>query len=214
MTITGSAPGTKSATVTGSGTLYNVAVSGMTGSGTVIASLAAGVAHDGVGYANPASTSTDNTVTYVLTHLQTWRQQFFGTYGTDGSASDTADPNGNGIVNLLEYALGGDPVAHSTDPGILPKAALNTNGALQISFNRYIDRNGITLTVQGADSLTGPWIDLAGSTGDTAFTALIPGVTVTETGTGPTRAVKIDDLYQAPDPSRARRFLRLHVTNP
>ena len=37
------------ATVTGSGTTYNVAVSGMTGSGTVIASLAAGVVHDGVG---------------------------------------------------------------------------------------------------------------------------------------------------------------------
>ena len=38
--------------MTGSGTTYNVAVSGMTGSGTVIATVAAGVAHDAVGNPN------------------------------------------------------------------------------------------------------------------------------------------------------------------
>jgi phosphodiesterase/alkaline phosphatase D-like protein len=64
VTITGTAPGTKTATVTGSGTTYNVAVSGMTGSGTVIASIAAGVAHDVAGNTNAASASTDKTVTY------------------------------------------------------------------------------------------------------------------------------------------------------
>ncbi len=56
--------GAATATVTGSGTTYNVAVSGMTGPGTVIASVAAGVAHDAATNANLASTSTDNTVTY------------------------------------------------------------------------------------------------------------------------------------------------------
>jgi len=64
VTITGTAGGTKTVTVTGSGMAYNVAVSGMTTSGTVIASLAAGVAHDVAGNASTASTSTDNTVTY------------------------------------------------------------------------------------------------------------------------------------------------------
>jgi hypothetical protein len=56
--------GASSATVSGSGTTYNVAVTGMTSSGTVIASIPAGVAHDGGGIPNAASTSTDNTVTY------------------------------------------------------------------------------------------------------------------------------------------------------
>src|SRR5205814_647814 len=60
----GGTAGATTATVTGSGTTYNVAVSGMTGSGTVIASLAASVAHDAAGNASAASTSTDNTVTY------------------------------------------------------------------------------------------------------------------------------------------------------
>jgi len=67
VTVTGTAPGTKTATVTGSGTTYNVAVGGMTGSGTVIAALAAGVAHDAAGNGNTASASTDNTVTYDVT---------------------------------------------------------------------------------------------------------------------------------------------------
>src|SRR4029077_13875312 len=51
--------------VTGSGTTYNVAVSGMTQSGTVTASIPAGVA-SGNGTTNTASTSTDNTVTFNL----------------------------------------------------------------------------------------------------------------------------------------------------
>jgi hypothetical protein len=60
-------PGTATAVVTGSGTTYNIAVSGMTGSGTVSASIAANTVHDGAGAGNTASTSTDNTVTYDVT---------------------------------------------------------------------------------------------------------------------------------------------------
>jgi len=65
VTITGTAPGTKIATITGSGTTYNVAVSGMTGAGTVIVNIpAAAVETVTDGYVNLASTSTDNTVTF------------------------------------------------------------------------------------------------------------------------------------------------------
>ncbi|MHB1134208.1 MAG: beta strand repeat-containing protein [Chloroflexota bacterium] len=57
--------GASTATVTGSGTTYNVAVTGMTTSGTVVATVAAGVAHDAAGNGNAASASTDNTVAYT-----------------------------------------------------------------------------------------------------------------------------------------------------
>jgi len=49
---TETASGTLLGTVTGSGTTYNVEVTGMTGSGTVIATIAAGKAHDSAGNAN------------------------------------------------------------------------------------------------------------------------------------------------------------------
>jgi VCBS repeat-containing protein len=64
VTVGGTAPGTPSVVVSGSGTTYEVAVSGLTGGGTVIASVAAGKANDAAGNANTASTSTDNTVSY------------------------------------------------------------------------------------------------------------------------------------------------------
>jgi hypothetical protein len=65
VTITGIA-GTEVVNVTGSGTTYNVAVSGMASGETVVATIAAGVAHDLDGNPNNASTSTDNAVTFVL----------------------------------------------------------------------------------------------------------------------------------------------------
>src|SRR5438876_4096204 len=62
VTLSGTA-GATTATVTGSGSTYNVAVSGMTGNGTVIAAIAASAAHDAAGNGNTACTSTDHTVT-------------------------------------------------------------------------------------------------------------------------------------------------------
>jgi hypothetical protein len=64
VSIGGSASGTKTAVVTGSGTTYNIAISGATGPGTVTASIAANAAHNGGGGGNTASTSTDNSVSY------------------------------------------------------------------------------------------------------------------------------------------------------
>ncbi len=59
--------GATTATVSGSGTTYEVSVTGMTVSGTVIADILAGRATDAAGNSNTASTSTDKTVTYDIT---------------------------------------------------------------------------------------------------------------------------------------------------
>jgi arylsulfatase A-like enzyme len=67
----GGTAGATTASVTGSGTNYNVAVSGITQSGTVIASIAAGVATDAAGNPNAASTSIDNTVTFIYVPVVT-----------------------------------------------------------------------------------------------------------------------------------------------
>ena len=39
------------------------------------------------------------------------------------AAGDNADPNNNGIPNLLEYALHGDPVGSSTGSTMLPQTS-------------------------------------------------------------------------------------------
>ncbi len=63
VTLSGTA-GATTATVAGSGTTYNVAVTGMTGPGTVIASIDANKATGTNGNINTSSTSTDDTVNY------------------------------------------------------------------------------------------------------------------------------------------------------
>ena len=77
----GGTAGATAATVTGSGTSYNVAVSGMSGSGTVIVTIDAGVAQDGVGNSNSASTSTDNSVAYDATTPTPVRFAAIGDFG-------------------------------------------------------------------------------------------------------------------------------------
>ena len=61
------APGTLSAAVSGSGSTYQVSVSGMTDSGLVIASVPSDSAVDAADNGNEASTSSDNSVTYDVT---------------------------------------------------------------------------------------------------------------------------------------------------
>ena len=70
VTFTGTASGA-TATVTGAGTTYNVAVSGMT-DGDITAAVPAGAANDAAGNGNSASPSTgDRTVTYDTTRPTT-----------------------------------------------------------------------------------------------------------------------------------------------
>ena len=58
------APGTLIASISGSGPVYTLSVSGMTGSGEVKASIQANAATDAAGNQSAASTSEDNSVTY------------------------------------------------------------------------------------------------------------------------------------------------------
>ena len=60
-------PGTLSASIGGTGSTYNVIVTGMTGSGDVVVSIPAGRVLDNSSNYNHASTSTDNRVTYDVT---------------------------------------------------------------------------------------------------------------------------------------------------
>jgi hypothetical protein len=64
-TVGGTAPGAHVDSVTGSGDTYTVTVHGATGSGTVTLTMPAGGAADAAGNTNEASSSTDNSVTYV-----------------------------------------------------------------------------------------------------------------------------------------------------
>ena len=104
VTLSGTASAT-TATVTGSSTTYNVAVSGMVASGTVIANINAGVAHDAAGNANTAATHTDNTVTYnapATTGTLSVKKTINNAGGGIGAATDFSFHVNSGATTTFE----------------------------------------------------------------------------------------------------------------
>ncbi len=152
--------------------------------------------------------STVNLVWTPLPPIQQWRFTHFATNANSGNAADLADVDRDGIVNLLEYALGGDPNLASMTP--LP-AGGEAGGKLALSFSRRLSARDLTLTVQAAASPAGPWTGLAASSGGGAFTALVPGAGISESGSGDVRDVEVRDLHLRSDPAHPRRFMRLQV---
>jgi hypothetical protein len=157
-------------------------------------------------------TGNDVVLTRITpTAWQNWQVVNFGANtNTAAISGDSADGDGDGMENLLEYALGGNPKSASVSP--LPKSVV-TGGKLALNFTRTVANTDITMTVQAADSLAGPWAGLARSTAGGAFTGLVAGVGITE-GTGAVRSVQVRDLNAVTNAAYPRRFLRLIVSRP
>ncbi len=191
-------------------------------SGPTIASHVTGIrfifmnpdAGNGVGSVGPSQAGGGSSGGTVIHELQAFgtpsviTQPSYATWAADhGLTGDDAlpesDPNGNGLSNLLEYALGGDPLAPGTGPLPVQDTAANH---IRLSFTRLLDRTDLTLTVQASTDLV-TWTDLAKSTAGAAFTTLAAGASVSESGTGNTRSVTITDNAEVID--NFTRFLRL-----
>jgi hypothetical protein len=89
------------------------------------------------------------------TSLQAWRQAYFGTIADSGAAADTADPDGDGLPNLLEYALGSNPLVPNTNALIV--VGQDTGGNL--TFNFFRAQPDVTYIIQGSTNLQS-WVDL------------------------------------------------------
>ncbi|MFT3893179.1 MAG: sortase [Anaerolineales bacterium] len=117
--------GTLVGTVTGSGTTYTVAVTGMTGNGTVVASIPAAVASDGSGNVNNTSSSTDNTVTYDGTAPAVTIEQAIGQVDPTNTSpinftvtfSEPVSNFATGDVSFTGNTVGGPLVGTVTNTG-------------------------------------------------------------------------------------------------
>ena len=91
------------------------------------------------------------------TPFEVWRFEQFGTNATNVAISgDFADPDGDGIVNLLEYALHLDPnVAGTTG---LPTAEVDAGcECLTLTYNKVLAATDLVYTAEGADEPGGSW---------------------------------------------------------
>lgn len=139
-----------------------------------------------------------------------WQAATFGSDRTNPAiAGELADADSDGARNLFEYGLGGNALSSSERPHTEVDAA---SGRLALRFTRNGLATDLTLTVQGADNVDGPWTDLARSTDGAPFDPLLPGVSILESISGAQRAVEVRDLFPAGDTAHQQRFMRLQLT--
>ena len=120
-----------------------------------------------------------------------WIQEHFGVNEPSGRAAWTADPDGDGLSNLMEYALGHGP-ADAADWS-LPIAG-SSAGRISLSFTPEIV-SGLSYIIEASSDLS-TWepTDITSN--------LMPRVPYTHTDPA------------IPSAAHARRFLRLKITNP
>jgi len=151
-----------------------------------------------------ASGETENSaeisVVFNPTPIQQWRQAYFGTMAADSLlASDTANPAGDGIPNLLKYATGRDPTTPINGSLLTTGSA---GGFLTLTFNRARIATDITYHIEATNDLL-TWIELWNSS-DVPYAG----------GTNAVLAVTVSDVLPMSEASNPRRFLRLKITHP
>jgi autotransporter-associated beta strand protein len=132
---------------------------------------------------------------------------------TGDAALPTADPDNDGVANLLEFVLGGTPTM--SDASILPTAAIDAGGLnLLLSFKRSdLSQTDTTLVLQiGTDLATwppssevtiGPVSDVTGTLpGEVAYV-------ITENAEQPD-----DIVITIPNGIELRKFIRIKATKP
>ena len=124
--------------------------------------------------------------------VELWRFQHWGNTTPDGERAPAADPDADGSINLLEYALGSAPRRSSSLPSLT--AARAPDGRLTFTFPRQ-NAPDLTYIVEFSATLdAGSW--------QPGFTSSGP-----ENIAGPVTATD-------PEPDAGRRFARLRVTAP
>lgn len=92
--------------------------------------------------------------------LASWRNTHFGTMQNTGSAADTFDANGDGELNLMEFATGQNPHAATRAAATLVKSGSTLEFAYTRSHAALAD--GILFTVEWSDTLASSTWSVAG----------------------------------------------------
>jgi hypothetical protein len=136
--------------------------------------------------------------TSTLTPLQQWRNTYFGNPSNVGAGADTARPAGDGVPNLIKYALGLDPFTPAAGSELPAESIVTDSGQryLALTVNRTAQATDITYIVEVSG-------DLMTWTSGPPFTVTISNVS--------TQLIVRDNT---PVGTAIARFIRLHVSDP
>ena len=141
----------------------------------------------------------------VATPLATWQDRYFTAAEQTNAAvsGNAADPDGDGVPNLLEYALNLSPrVAGVAGLPTVGSTAINGSTYLSLTYTKFIANTDIAYLPQVSGDL------VAWNSG----TNYLATVSTTNNPDGLTQTVVVRDL--TPLSTNGRRFIRLSVTTP
>jgi hypothetical protein len=110
----------------------------------------------------------------TLTALQNWRNTNLGSAVNAGPAADAADPDGDGLQNVVEYAFGLNPNVAQSRPANYPTISKSGNN-INFTFTPAATAVGLTYTVQQSASLaSGSWTNVTTFNAGGLYTASVP----------------------------------------
>jgi autotransporter-associated beta strand protein len=138
-----------------------------------------------------AGTGNDVVLTLITTPIEQWRYANFGSIFNTGAGLDTADGDGDRVVNLIEYATKMNPASNDK----LPATATKAGATIEFIYTKNKAATDVTISVEWSDNLT-TW-----SSAGVTTSVLTDGATTQQIKAVVPAAV-------------AKRFVRLKVTRP
>jgi hypothetical protein len=150
-------------------------------------------------------------LTIIQPPIDAWKLAYFGADANNPAiAGDSADPQQDGMVNLLAYAYGLNPLVANTNPFTGSFA----DKQFQLNFPRSISASDITYNIQSSVDLS-IWSNLLTFTATSGWVTNVTGAAVSESPTNglpPNQSVNVTATISTNVTGNpANQFLRLQI---
>lgn len=123
----------------------------------------------------------------VASATAAWRELNFGSATIDASSAANADPEGDGWSNLVEFALGLDPLEPDGPAAV---AFATDTDRLTLTFARHAEPT-LTYAVEAASTPAGPWTVIWSSTGEENIAGPVTVTDPVSLSAGPARFLRV-----------------------
>lgn len=145
-------------------------------------------------------------LTYTPIPILTWKNLHFSSVANTGNSSDSLDYDKDGIPNLIEYAVGGNPKV--VDSTTVSPTLVRTGDNLQFSFTCNDTKTDISYIVESSSNLSQwSWTEIASNVGGQKTNPIGNLCTVSDTGSG-SRTVTVSVS------ASEKMFVRLKILHP